>query len=184
MKKVLFNGLLYSKFGAGISNYAKNLVDNMIDKDNITFMLSKEVEDKYKDYKNIKIINGINSSKNRIMYEQIKALNIYKENDIVHFPDYATPIFSKSKKVATIHDMAFFTVQECYTKGQVATKKLLLDKTVKNADKLICISKFTYNELKNYYPNLDDDKVEIIYNGFNRSLRKYNNISLSKFKID
>lgn len=184
MDKILFNGLLYSKFGAGISNYTKNLVDNMISKDNIDFMLSKEVEEKYDSYKNVRFIDEINSSKSRIIYEQLRALNDYKKYEIIHFPDYSTPVLSKCKKVATIHDMAFFTVKECYTKGQVATKKFLLDRTVKNADKLICISKFTYNELKRYYPNVDDDKVEIIHNGFNKPLINYKDVSLDKFNLD
>lgn len=184
MSKILINGLLYSKSGAGISNYTKNLVDNLIDKNNVEFILSHEVKDKYSEYKNVKFIENINSSKSRIIEEQIKQLNYYKNYDLIHFPDYATPIFSSKKKIATIHDMAFFSVKDCYTNTQVMTKKFLLDNTVKNADKLICISKFTYSELKNYYPNLDDNKIEIIHNGFNKPLIRNINVSLDKFKIN
>lgn len=184
MDKILLNGLLYSKFGAGISNYTKNLIDNMIEKNDIDFMLSEEVKEKYSNQNNVKFINNINSSKSRIFYEQIRALKYYKGYGVIHFPDYATPIFSSSKKVATIHDMAFFTVGDCYTKGQVETKKFLLDRTIKSADKLICISNFTYTELKKYYPNLNQEKVEIIHNGFNKPLKKYEEASLAKFKLE
>lgn len=184
MKEILFNGLLYSKFGAGISNYAKNLVENMIENNNIDFMLSEDVEDKYKGYNNIKFVNNINNSKDRIIYEQIKALNYYKKYKIIHFPDYATPVLSGKKKVATIHDLAFFSVENCYTSSQVAVKKFLLNRTLKDADKLICISKFTYNELKRYYPDIDDSKIEIIHNGFNKPRVNFSKVDLLKFNLN
>lgn len=185
MGQVLLNALQYSKHGAGISNYTKNLVDNLIYKDNIDFILSKGLCDKYEGYSDkIQFVKDINSSKERIIYEQIKCLSLYKDYDIVHFPDYATPILSKAKKVATIHDMAFLSVKECYTKSQVATKRFLLENTIKSADKLICISKFTYSELKKYYPELDESKIEIIYNGFNKPIIQNVDLSLDKFSIN
>lgn len=184
MNKVLFNGLLYSKQGAGISNYTKNIINNLINKENIEFLILDELKKQYENYENINFLTDIKNSRQRILTEQLKLLKEYKKYEVIHFPDYATPVLSSSKKIATIHDMAVFTVGECYTKGQVATKKFLLDNTVKSADKIICISNFTYNELKRYYPNVDDNKIEIIHNGFNKPVIKNKSVPLEKFNIN
>ena len=41
---------------------------------------------------------SINGSKDRIIYEQLKARKLYKNYELVHFPDYATPMLYKGKK--------------------------------------------------------------------------------------
>lgn len=184
--KILFNGLLYSKQGAGISNYAKNLMlqyDNL-NKTEIDLILNNGVKNEFNNLKKI-VVKDCKSSASRILTEQVKLANKYDNYDIIHFPDYAIPIISKSKKIATIHDLAFITVKEHYTKSQIITKKFLFEQTIRHADMLICISKFTYRELKKYYPNISDDKIRIVNNGFNKPRVEYNNSNtdITKFGI-
>jgi glycosyltransferase involved in cell wall biosynthesis len=107
---------------------------------------------------------NINGSKNRIIYEQLKAKKLYKNYDLVHFPDYATPVLYKGKKLGTIHDMAMYTMRDKYTKMQIMTKDVLLKNTVKNADKLICVSEFSKRELIKYYPEVEE-KATVVYSG-------------------
>ncbi|GAA0753134.1 glycosyltransferase family 1 protein [Clostridium sartagoforme] len=184
--KILFNGLLYSKQGAGISSYAKNLMlqYNNLKKTEIDLILNDSFKNEFNNLKKV-IVKDCKSSASRILTEQVKLANKYNKYDIIHFPDYASPIVSKSKRIATIHDLAFITVKEHYTSNQIVTKKFLFNQTIKNADMLICISRFTYKELKKYYPNISDDRIRIVNNGFNKPIVSNinSNTDITKFGI-
>ena len=171
MPRILINALQFSPNGAGISRYSYKLA-NIIMKNNpnVDVLCRQDVVDKFENKERLIPID-IKGSSDRI--------KIYKNYDIVHFLDYATPALYKGKKIATIHDMAMHTMKDKYTKGQVLTKTTLLKNTIKNADKLICISEFTKNELLKYYPNVDESKIEVVYNGF-----EYNEIALTQQTID
>lgn len=188
MSKILINALQFAPDGAGISKYSHKVAEIIMkNNSNVDILCREEMAKYFEDEKRV-ITVKINKSFDRILTEQIKLLRIYKKYDIVHFLDYAIPVLYKGKKIATIHDMAMHTMQDKYTKNQVLTKTILMKNTIKNADKLICISNFTKNELLKYYPNVDQNKIEVIYNGF-----EYKTINLSeeivqntlnKFKIN
>lgn len=179
MTKILVNALQFSPDGAGISKYSHKLAEVIMKNNpNVDVLCRKDMVDKFENKERLIPID-IKGSSDRIITEQVKLLKLYKNYDIVHFLDYATPALYKGKKIATIHDMAMHTMKDKYTKGQVLTKTTLLKNTIKNADKLICISEFTKNELLKYYPNVDESKIEVVYNGF-----EYNEIDLTQQTID
>ena len=179
MTKILVNALQFSPDGAGISKYSHKLAEVIMKNNpNVDVLCRKDMVDKFENKERLIPID-IKGSSDRIITEQVKLLKLYKKYDIVHFLDYATPALYKGKKIATIHDMAMHTMKDKYTKGQVLTKTTLLKNTIKNADKLICISEFTKNELLKYYPNVDESKIEVVYNGF-----EYNEIDLTQQTID
>lgn len=188
MKKlsIIINGLQYAKNGAGISRYTHKLAQYM-DR-SVDILIHKNVESSFRQ-DNIKVLDReINGSKDRILEEQLKCIKIFKKYELVHFPDYATPILYRGKKVATIHDMAMHTMEDKYTKSQVFIKKFFMKNTINKADKLICISNFTAKELKKYYPYVDDKKIEVVYNGFEYTYvdisKSDQNDILDKFNID
>lgn len=180
MSKILVNALQFSPNGAGISRYSHKLSEQLISKNsNIDVLCRDDVVNEFSNKDQLIQLNiKQNSSSDRIIKEQLNSLKLYKNYDLVHFLDYATPALYKGKKIATIHDMAMHTMKDKYTKGQIITKKILLENTIKHADKLICISEFTRTELLHYYPNLDNSKIEVVYNGF-----EYNEIKLSEETI-
>lgn len=179
MSKILINALQFSPDGAGISKYSYKLSEMMIkDNPNVDILCRKDMVDKFENKERLIPIE-IKKSSHRIIAEQIRLLKLYKNYDVVYFLDYATPALYKGKKIATIHDMAMHTMKDKYTKGQVLTKTILLKNTIKHADKLICISEFTKKELMKYYPNIDESKIEVVYNGF-----EYNEIDLSKQTVN
>lgn len=184
--KIIINALQYGKNGAGISKYTHKLAEYM--NKNVDILVQNDVKSNF-NKNNIKVVDKtINGSKDRILEEQLNNLKLFRKYDLVHFPDYATPILYKGKKVATIHDMAMHTMEDKYTKSQVLVKKFFMKNTIRNSEKLICISKFTAEELKKYYPNVDESKIEIVYNGFEykpMNLKKewIKNV-LKKFNID
>ncbi len=179
MTRILVNALQFSPDGAGISKYSYKLAEVIMKNNpNVDVLCRKDMVDKFENKERLIPID-IKGSADRIITEQVKLLKLYKNYDIVHFLDYATPALYKGKKIATIHDMAMHTMKDKYTKGQVLTKTTLLKNTIKNADKLICISEFTKNELLKYYPNVDESKIEVVYNGF-----EYNEMILTQHTID
>ncbi|MGL5258206.1 MAG: glycosyltransferase family 4 protein [Proteocatella sp.] len=188
MKKILLNGLHYEKNGAGISKYTQMLIKYFIAGNyEVDILLRKDLLKQFESERLICAKNDIHGSKDRIIYEQINANKLYKEYDLIHFPDYATPCFYNGAKVATIHDMAMHTMRDKYTFMQNITKNTLLKNTIKKADYLICDSYFSQKELLKYYPEVEK-KSKVIWIGIEEPKIKVDcelekNI-LEKFKID
>lgn len=174
MKKILLNGLHYEKNGAGISKYTQMLIKYFISGNyEVDILLRKDILEQFESERLICAKNDINGSKDRIIYEQLKANKLYKEYDLIHFPDYATPCFYNGTKVATIHDMAMHTMKDKYTIMQNFTKNTLLKNTIKKADTLICVSEFSKQELLKYYPEVEN-KAIVIYEGIEKPTLKIN----------
>lgn len=165
MNKILFNGLIYEKNGAGISRYAYKLMETFINEGYPIDMIVREEVSNGLEGSNVhRVSRSITSSSKRIIEEQIRQLTNYKNYKVVHFPDYATPVFYNGLKVATIHDMAMKTMSDKYTRMQNLTKNTLLASTIRSADQLICDSEFTKKELLAYYPEAQD-RVKVVYLG-------------------
>lgn len=167
MSKILLNGLHYESNGAGISKYNHMLLKTFIEENyDVDILIRDEFKHELSSNNLIFANQIINGSKDRIIYEKLKAQKLYKNYDLVHFPDYATPVLYRGKKVATIHDMAMHMMRDKYTVMQNITKNTLLRNTLYSAEKLICVSEFSKEELLNYYPKVED-KIEVIYEGIN-----------------
>lgn len=175
MGRILLNGLHYEKNGAGISKYTKMLLQTFIEeKYDVDILIRNEFKHEFKHDNVIAAENRINGSKDRIIYEQVKAVTMYKNYDLIHFPDYATPVLYKKSKIATIHDMAMHTMKDKYTLMQNVTKNIFLKDTIKHAEKLICVSEFAKKELLRYYPKVED-KIKVIYEGISIPKIKFTN---------
>lgn len=175
MSKILLNGLHYEKNGAGISKYTKMLLQTFIEeKYDVDILIRNEFKNEFRSDNVIVVDNKINGSKDRILYEQLKADMMYRNYDLIHFPDYATPVFYKKSKIATIHDMAMHTMKDKYTLMQNITKNIFLKNTIKHAEKLICVSEFAKKELLRYYPKVEN-KTKVIYEGISIPNIKFSN---------
>lgn len=86
------------------------------------------------------------------------------KSDVTHFFNFIIPFGVKGKKICTIHDLAFKRYPETVT---LKTRKFLeyrIKKTIKRADKIVVVSKFTADELTELY-GVSPDKIAVIYNG-------------------
>ncbi len=100
------------------------------------------------------------------------ALGIWRERpDVVWMPLHNMPFChsSKTKIIATIHDVAFKIFPETFPKSDVRKLNFLTDNTVKRADHLITVSKATKRDLLRFYPKLDKDKITVVPLGINSS---------------
>lgn len=165
MNQILFNALHYTKNGAGISRYTQELLRQFqMQEYPIDILLRKEWEDEWNRQGYYFATQKIKNSTERIIEEQYCQLGKYKQYELIHFPDYASPIFYKGKKIVTIHDMAMHTMRSKYTKMQNLTKNILLRDTIKKADRFICDSYFAKEELLKYYPQVED-RIKVIHLG-------------------
>ena len=91
---------------------------------------------------------------------------IPKNLDCFWSPHYNVPICYRGKMIVTIHDLAHLALKDI--------KKSLMKRLYANvmfrlatykSKKIICVSQFTKSELIKYVPNVDADKIVVIYNG-------------------
>lgn len=184
--RIFFNGLQYSSNGAGISKYIEKLSEQYLNTYyNIDILMRK---DKKFNTKNVLIYKGkINNSTQRIFAEQITINNELNKYNLIHYPDYAMPIFTDKPCVVTIHDMNRYAMPEMWTNMQRQTFKHFMNVTIKKSKKIICVSQFTANEVVKHYPNINDNKIEVVLEGFEveikNSINKDYNVVAKKYKI-
>jgi len=154
--KILLNSLLYAPDGTGISRYTEHLVKEYLAADfPVDILLRDDYRAEYQQYEHV-IFAGrkIHNSGQRIITEQWQLRKLYREYDLVHFPDYATPVLTCTPAIATIHDLAMKTMRRQYTWKQNLVKNSLLCNTVQRARGVLCDSVFSQQELACYYPRL------------------------------
>ncbi|HPN96323.1 MAG TPA: glycosyltransferase family 1 protein [Candidatus Moranbacteria bacterium] len=100
----------------------------------------------------------------------------------VYLTQYITPFFVPQKiKIATIiHDISFNFFPQFIKKSDLFFLKILIPLTLRRADKVLAVSKFTRYEIGKYY-NTDPDKMEWFHNAVSEDFLKAD-ISLEKIK--
>jgi len=91
------------------------------------------------------------------------------KSDVTHFFNFIIPFGVKGKKICTVHDLAFKRYPETVN---LKTRKFLeyrMKKTIKRADKIVVVSKFTADELTELY-GVSPEKIAVIYNGVDFNL--------------
>ena len=86
-----------------------------------------------------------------------------KSINLAHYPSYNTYFNLKWPYVVTIHDL----IQFQFNYGNLFKRKLawhLLRQVITNARQVVCISKTTHITLLKYFPNLEQGKINVIYN--------------------
>ncbi len=104
--------------------------------------------------------------------------------DILHV-QYLTPLFATHnlKIVTTIHDVSFARYPQFIDKKDLWLLKLFIPLSLRRADKIIAVSKFTKQEIIDVY-NIKKNKIEVIYNGgvAQEFLEEYSQERVLRFK--
>ena len=92
--------------------------------------------------------------------------------DILFMPMHSLPHLRspKTKTVVTIHDLAFKFFPDHFPKKDLRRLNFFTDYAVKNADKLIAISNSTKNDILKIYPKISEEKIKVIYHGYDKEL--------------
>ncbi len=94
---------------------------------------------------------------------------LFSPPDVFFSPGYVIPFLAllnkTTRKVVTIHDVAFVHLPASYSFGQRYFLKLTTRQAVKHADKIIVPTQATKYDLINYF-NCPPDKIEVTYFGY------------------
>ena len=167
MKKITVDARMIDSSGIGtvIKNILKRLI---IFKPDWHFCILGDT-DKLKQYtfmlkNNVQLINckaPIYSLNEQLELNQ----KIPKDTDIMWSPHYNIPIFYRGELLVTVHDI-FHLAMPQFVKG--INKKLyarcMFYMVKKKATHIVCVSKFTANELRKYV-GINDNDISVIYNG-------------------
>ncbi len=109
---------------------------------------------------------------------------IFREKpDVLWMPMHSLPYLRsrKTKTVVTIHDLAFKFFPDHFPRKDLRRLNWFTDYAVRQADKLIAVSHSTKKDLLKIYPKLPEEKINVIYHGYDKELFR-ENISDEKVK--
>lgn len=113
----------------------------------------------------------------RLAYQLIK-----EKPDVMFIPSHVMPFLPfKSKKVVTIHDVAFKYFPESYSTFSRNYLDLTTRHAVKHADKIITISQTSKDDLVKFY-QADEEKISVIYLGFEEPKIKKGDLVINQWK--
>lgn len=188
MKICIDGRMLGAKNTTGIGVYIEKLLENLtkIDtKNSYSILLGPH---NFDDVNNPKVEKILVKSRWYSYFEQLEIPKILYKNkfDLVHFPQFNTPLLYKKKFVTTIHDLT-----PLYFPGPKVKKSLVrkiafnkvLNNSLKNSKKIITVSNFTKNEMVKKF-NAPEDKIKVTYLGFENNFTKTVDPEvLNKYKI-
>jgi glycosyltransferase involved in cell wall biosynthesis len=105
------------------------------------------------------------------------AWEILKDKpDVLWMPMHSLPFFrsKKTKTVVTIHDLAFKFFPNHFPKKDLRRLNFFTDYAVAKADKIIAISKSTKSDILKLYPKIREEKIKVIYHGYDKNLFREN----------
>jgi len=101
------------------------------------------------------------------------AMELWKGNyEALWMPMQALPFVRRKnlKTTITIHDLAFKIFPNFFPRKDLRRLNLLTDFAVKNSDKIIAVSNSTKNDILKFYPEIKEEKIKVIYHGFDPKL--------------
>ena len=118
--------------------------------------------------------------KKKRFLERIRKCEVSNEFDIFHSSYYRIPKDKNIKVVTTIHD---FTHQKFLSGYKSYINMYIKMRAIKRSDAIICISENTRKDLLSYYKPLQNQKLDVIYNGISSSYKKNNSKVFNYKKI-
>lgn len=181
-------------FGLGkyIIELAKALLERKSDFEYILFFDKNFNQSSYEYFSRIHSGCRLVSVKYYTLEEQIRMPKILKREklDLVHFPNFNTPVIYSGKSIVTIHDLIHhrFPGKKKRNVLHRLAYRYIIKKTVRSAKKVIAVSNNTKNDIINLL-GIKPEKIEVVYEGaskiFKEAVTKENlNLVLSKYNID
>ncbi len=93
-----------------------------------------------------------------------------KKYDVLHIPSYRRiPLLKRTKIVATIHDLAAFSIDGKYDRTRMFFNRRIVPSMIRNADHVIAVSHATKDDLVRLigYP---EEKISVVYSGIDHGL--------------
>jgi mannosyltransferase len=114
-----------------------------------------------------------------VKFQRYLNPSIKKSVGIFHSSYYRTANSPNLLNVTTVHDFTY----EYYRKGIAKTiHSWQKGNAIKNASKVICVSRNTKSDLLKFYPDTPAEKIEVIYNGVDESYKMLSACSINQLE--
>ncbi len=92
--------------------------------------------------------------------------------DRVFLPIQTVPFFlpRKTESIVTIHDLAFKIFPEHFPPRDLRRLNWFTDFSIRKATRLIAVSESTKRDILKFYPGTREDKIRVVYHGFDMIL--------------
>ncbi len=165
---------------SGIGKVIENILIRMIPmKSEWEFYLlgkSKEIKDILFESKDNVHIVECDCPIYSIREQLILPFKIPAHLDVFWSPHYNVPILYRGKLIVTIHDLAHLALKEYRSSlPKLIYANILLRVASYKSKKIVCVSEFTKKELLKFIPEVNSNKISVIYNGVDvkwRNIRK------------
>lgn len=91
--------------------------------------------------------------------------------DVYHFTNFALPPMSRGKFVVSVHDLGFVRYPQYIEPKNLAFLRAELPRSLRRADRIITISKFTKQELMELF-RVPEEKIAVTYMGMDERFRR------------
>jgi len=112
--------------------------------------------------------------------QALRSTYSYMSHDIWHSTEYTVPLFN-IPSVVTIHDMIPEIFPEYVDKGYVEYARNAKSIAVAKADVVIAVSNNTRDDIVDYYDNIDESKIKIVSNAYNKDVFYPKKVKRQKF---
>ncbi len=99
---------------------------------------------------------------------RLSSALLREKPDVLWMPMHNIPYFrsGKMKTVVTIHDLAFKYFPEMFTRRELWKLNFLAGLAIQRCDKVVTISQSSKEDILKFYPNISEEKIEVIPHGF------------------
>lgn len=182
-KKIVINASILDENPTGLGIYAKNVIKELI-KYNKNLKIFSPVDIKGVEVEKIsKYVKPSYKKKGglaRLLWTQLVFPFKLKKDDIVYHPFQYLSLLSNAKQIITIHDFIPMHYPQV-AKHQYRYYKYFMPLLLKKAYKIVCISENTKRDLIKFY-NTPEEKVSVIYNGYDKETFNTKNVDKSILK--
>lgn len=153
----------------GIGYYLEYLLDNILENDKVNeyYLISdREIFYNVEKYNNLNVVIDTESKMKQTLWYLFSTKRICLEYNIDVFwgTQHIIPFrMSGIKTVLTMHDLVAFDFKETMGTYNKIINKLFIPRSLKVADKIIAVSNSTKERLNYNFPNIDKNKVKVIY---------------------
>jgi glycosyltransferase involved in cell wall biosynthesis len=176
---VIFDNLIYSlQRAGGISTYWMELSKRILhfsdfnvkfvehnSSNNISHLRIRD------DFKNIFRVGRFGS----FFIRFFKDKHIYSSSKFIYHSSYYTYSDNKNAlNILTVHD---FVHERFYSGVRRLIHSIIKNRAIRHSSQIIVVSQSTKKDLLNFFPNIDPQKVTVVYNGVSDDFYLINNIN-------
>src|SRR5438876_4666130 len=167
---LVINATQIKKNYSGVGVYSKKIIERIIPKWDEGKIFTQQNEFGNPAGWKIKIVKNIGRDLLRWLWIQIILPLKIKRDDVLFSTFSESPARCKCKTVLVVHDLMPVKFPEKHSKKLNYYYRKILPKSLRDASIIIAISKTVKNEILEYFQFINENKIIVIYNGYEKNL--------------